>query len=68
MHSAFCQGGFCFTLFDSIPSYWLYNELTYTYIDETCIADVGSGDFTCTYFLYNADYPAQRVLIFVVEA
>ena len=68
MHSSFCQGGFCFTLFDSIPSYWLYNELTYAYIDETCIADFDSGDFTCTYFLYNADYPAQRVMIFVVEA
>jgi hypothetical protein len=68
MHSSFCQGGFCFTLFDSIPRYWFYNELAYTYIDETCIADVDSGDSACTYFLYNADYPAQRVMIFVVEA
>src|ERR1017187_10122781 len=67
MHSSFCQSGFCFTLFDSIPSYWLYNERAYTYIDETCIDDVNSGDFTCTYFLYNADYPAQRVMIFVVH-
>jgi hypothetical protein len=68
LHSSFCQSGFCFTLFDSIPSYWFYNELTYAYIDETCIADFDSGDFTCTYFLYNADYPAQRVMIFVVDA
>jgi hypothetical protein len=68
MHSSFCQGGFCFTLFDSIPSYWLSSESTYTYVDETCIADVDSGDSACTYFLYNADYPAQRVMIFVVEA
>jgi hypothetical protein len=68
IHSSFCQGVFCFTLFDSIPSYWLYNELTYTYIDETCVANADSDDLTCTYFLYNADHPAQRVLIFVVEA
>jgi len=53
-------------LFDFIPSYWFYNGLTSTYIDETCI-DYDSGDFTCGYFLYNADYPAQRVMIFVVE-
>jgi hypothetical protein len=64
-HSRFCQGGFCFALFDSIPGYWFYNGLTSTYIDETCI-DGNSGNSTCTYFLYNADYPAQRVMIFVV--
>ena len=67
MHSSFCQGGFCFMLFDSIPSYWFYNELALSaYIDETCI-DYDSGDFTCSYFIYNADYPAERVMIFVVE-
>ena len=66
MHSSFCQGGFCFILFDSIPTYWFYNGLTSTYIDETC-SDYDSGDFACSYLLYNADYPAERVMIFVVE-
>jgi hypothetical protein len=65
-HSSFCQAGFCFTLFDSIPTYWFYNELAYAYIDETCIDD-DSGDFTCTYFLYNSEYLSQRVMVFVVE-
>jgi hypothetical protein len=68
MHSSFCQGGFCFALFDSIPSYWLSSESTYTYIDETCTNDIDSGDLTCTYFLYNADYPGWRVMIFMVGA
>jgi len=54
-------------LFDSIPSYWFYNGLAAAYIDETCI-DNDYGDITCTYFIYNADYPSQRVMIFVVEA
>jgi hypothetical protein len=65
MHSSFCQGGFCFTLFDSIPTYWFYNGVAPTYIDETCVDHVDFGDFTCAYFLYDADDLAQRVMIFV---
>jgi hypothetical protein len=68
MNSSFCQGGFCFMLLDSIPSHWFYDGSANTYIDETCVDNVDSGDSICTYFLYDADDLAQRVLIAVVEA